>query len=84
MSTLGRPRAGQPAHELPECSDIEWSVLHIEIDVVGPRIGHLSAGFKVGAQAFVAARVIDRLALRQKIDRFIDPFRRLRRYPRGA
>ena len=73
-----RPRAGQPAHELRVRSHIEGSMLHVEIDGVGPGIRHLNASFEVGSQAVVAARVIDGLALRQKIDGFVDPFRRLR------
>ncbi len=69
----GRASLDEPAHELSQRADVERSVLHVVVDVVGPGLGHFLAGFEIGGHALVAAGVVDRLSLAQQIDRLVDP-----------
>ena len=72
MPALSGSALGQPAHELGQRADVERSVFHVVVDVVGPGLGHLHARFKIGGHALVPARVVDWLSLRQQIDRLTD------------
>src|SRR6266571_7576242 len=56
---------GKPGH-------VEGAVLHPDIDVVGPGLGILAALGAAQHMAGMGAEVIDRLVLRQELDRAVD------------
>src|SRR5712691_7659965 len=56
---------GEPGH-------VEGAVLHTDIDVVGPGAGILAALGAAQHMAGMGAEVIDRLVLRQELDRAVD------------
>src|SRR5262245_58852458 len=69
MAALRRPAIRQSLHESAQRSEVQRAVLHLVIDVIGPRLGHLLAFFITA----MPARVINRLALLQKLNRAIQP-----------
>ena len=80
VAALNRAGAGHSAHKLRQRGDIERGVLHVVVDVIRPGLGHFHAGLIVGAQTFVAARIVNWLPLRQQVERLVDSLRRLSRY----
>ena len=77
VPALGGAALHQPFHELGQRADVERRVLHVVVDVVGPGLRHLLAGFEIGGHALVPAGVVNRLALAEQIDRLVDALRRL-------
>ena len=75
VPALGRSATGQPAHVVGETLDVEGRVLHVVADVVGPGLRVLHALLEVAVRPLVRARVVDRLALREQLDRAVDPLR---------
>ena len=62
----------QAPHEITQAPHVEWAVLDADVDIVGPRRGHLHTGF---VRQFGDADIVDRLPLFQQLNRFIDPVR---------
>ena len=79
VSAGGGAAVHQPLHESPERSHVVGPMLHLVVDVVGPRPGQL-APLLVTA---VASRVVDGLPSLQQLDGLVDPLRRLGRSRRG-
>ncbi len=81
MTAPGRAAGDQSFHVLGQALDVVRRVLHVVADVVGPRLRVLDALFEASLGAVVRARVVDRLTLREQLDRAVDArrFRVLRR-----
>jgi hypothetical protein len=72
VAGAGRAAFDQPRHVFGEPAHVEGAVFHADIDVVGPGVRVLAALCASQDVPTVAAGVIDRLVLRQKLDCPID------------
>ena len=73
VTGAGRAALDQARHVFGEPGHVERAMLHPDIDVIGPGVGvvaPLRAGQHMPA---MAADVVDRLVLRQQLDRPVDP-----------
>ncbi len=69
----GRPGLGEARHVFGEPAHVERAMLHPDIDVIGPGGGILAALRAGQYMPAMTADIINRLALRQQLDRPIDP-----------
>ncbi len=72
MPGAGRPALDEPPHVVGKPRHVEGAVLHSDIDVVGPGAGVREALLMSQDMTRMAADVIDRLVLLQKLDRAVD------------
>src|SRR6266568_3330365 len=78
VARAGRPALDKALQIFGEPAHVEGAVLHPDIDVVGPGAGILAALGTAEEMAGMGAEVIDRLVLRQELDRAVDTARHCR------
>ena len=76
MTGVGRPAVDEPAHVGFEARHVEGTVLHADIDIVGPGLCVLLALLVGQDVAGVRAVVVERLVGLQEFDGAIDALRR--------
>ena len=75
MAALCRTALGEAAHVFRQALDVEGRVLHVVADVIGIGLGIFDALFERARRAGMRARVINGLALLEKLDGPVDVFR---------
>ena len=69
VAARSRSTVDEAAHEGGQAGNVEWTVFHLDGDVVGPGCGGRAAA---GVRAVLGRGVVDRLFLFEKLESFID------------